>query len=87
LDVLLEGLMATSIGRRLIEQGIEQGIERGAVQARQHDVVVVLTGRFGTVPAALVERIGHIEDAAQLEALLSGAATAPSLDEFVQALG
>jgi hypothetical protein len=99
LDVLLEGLMTTSIGQRLIEQGIErgieqgiergieQGIERGTVQARQHDVVVVLTGRFGTVPSAIVERIGHIEDAAQLEALLSGAATTPSLDEFVQALG
>jgi hypothetical protein len=83
LDTLLEGLMSTSIGQRLIDRGIDRGI----VQARQQDVLVVLTRRFGAPPAAIVEQIAQIEDAQRLELILGAAATVASLDEFARDLG
>lgn len=82
LDALLEGLMSTSIGQRLIDRGIL----RGVIQARQRDVMVVLTRRFGAPPSAIAERVSRIDDAEQLEEILSAAATASSLEDFSQAL-
>lgn len=82
LETVLEGLMSTSIGQRLIDRGIVRGI----VQARQRDVVVVLTGRFGSPPASIVERIAQIDDPQQLEVVLGAAATVASLDEFTRVL-
>ena len=75
--------MSTSIGQRLIDRGIDRGI----VQARQQDVLVVLTRRFGAPPAAIVEQIAQIEDAQRLELILGAAATVASLDEFARDLG
>jgi hypothetical protein len=71
--------MSTSIGQRLIDRGI--------VQARQQDVLVVLTRRFGAPPAAIAEQIAQIEDAQRLQMILGAAATAASLDAFARDLG
>jgi hypothetical protein len=79
LDTLVEGLMSTSLGQRLID--------RGMVQARQQDVLVVLTRRFGAPPPAITERIAQIDDAQRLEMILGAAATAASLEEFARDLG
>ena len=82
LDALLEGLMSTSIGQRLIDRGIDQG----TIQTRQQDVLVVLTRRFGAPPSTMAERIAQIDDARRLEEILGAAATVASLEEFSQAL-
>lgn len=79
LDAVLEGLMNTSLGQQLIDRGI--------VQARQRDVAVVLTRRFGVPPAAIVERIAQITDPQQLETVLDVALSVADLDEFAQKIG
>jgi hypothetical protein len=82
LDALMEGLMASSIGRQLIERGFEQGLAKG----KREDVLKVLTKRFGAVPPAWSEQLQHVTDVERLDALLDAALAAASLDEFEQAL-
>jgi predicted transposase YdaD len=73
-----------------LEQGIEQGLERGVVKglldARRDDVVSVLESRFGAVDEGLQSRIHGILDAEELQKLLRRAASAPSLEAFLEAL-
>ena len=82
LETLLEGLMITPIGQRLIERGIERGIE----QARQQAVLDVLTERFGTLPPSLAAQLAGVGDVERLRALLKTAVTARSVEEFTRAL-
>lgn len=98
LDTLLEGLMVTPIGQRLIdigvergieqgiEQGIERGIERGRRQEAERSLRRVLATRFGALPATLDARIASIDNQQRLEALLDTALTVASVEEFSQAL-
>lgn len=78
LNTLLEGLMITPIGQRLIERGIEQG--------RRQDVLDVLGERFGTLPPSLSDQLAGIADVERLRKLLRTAVSAPSLEEFAQAM-
>lgn len=54
-------------------------------QARQ-DIVRVLEARFGTLPAAIIERIRAVNEAERLTMLLVQAVTTLTVDEFAQAL-
>lgn len=79
LGALLEGLMTTNIGEMLLERGAERGARAKAQQA----VLTVLTARLGAVPPELDARIRQVSDLDRLDALLSAAATANSLQDFI----
>jgi len=83
LDTVMEGLMITPLGQRLIERGVAQGRE---LQSR-NDIVRVLIKRFEPVPPAVGERLAQIDDIQRLDDLLDLAISATSLQEFAQALG
>lgn len=74
LGVLLEGLMATSIGQSLLE--------RGRITGKQEYLTKVLTRRFGIVPQDLASRLLDVGDEEQLDSLLDAAHSARDLDEF-----
>lgn len=80
LNTLLEGLMMTPIGQRLIDRGIERGIE----QARRQDILDVLRERFGALPPSLGDQLASIADVEQLRVLLRTAVSAGSLEEFAR---
>jgi len=82
LDTLVEGLMTTTLGQRLVERGIEQGIERGIEQGMRTSLLRVLAERFGPLPAQLGEHVGKIDDVQRLETLLARAVSARSIEEF-----
>ncbi|MDQ2830123.1 MAG: hypothetical protein M3Y74_13885 [Chloroflexota bacterium] len=79
LGALLEGLMTTNIGEMLLDRGAE----RGAMTKARQDVLMVLSARFGAVPPELDALIGRINNLDRLDTLLSAAATANSLQEFM----
>jgi flagellar biosynthesis/type III secretory pathway protein FliH len=99
LESVLEGLMSTSLGQRLIERGREQGLaqgreqgrEQGLVQGREQGlreaIVRVLTRQFGVPPPSVTARLVQVRDPQRLDALLDSALAAASLEEFAQALG
>ena len=82
LDTLVEGLMTTTLGQRLVERGIEQGIERGIEQGMRTSLLRVLAERFGPLTAQLGEHVGKIDDVQRLETLLARAVSARSIEEF-----
>jgi hypothetical protein len=86
LESVLEGLMGTSLGQRLIEQGREQGLVQGREQGLREAIVRVLTRRFGVPPASVTARLARVEDLQRLDALLDSALAAASVEEFTQAL-
>ncbi len=94
LDALLEGLMSTNLGQRLLDRGYEQGLERGLEQGlerglelNRQSLLRVLAKQFGPVPPAVGARLAQIDDLQQLEHLFDMALSADSLDDFVEALG
>jgi hypothetical protein len=87
LQSVLEGLMSTSLGQRLIERGREQCLVQGREQGLREAILRVLTRRFGPVPATVNDHLGRVEDVQRLEALLDSALAASNLGEFTQALG
>jgi hypothetical protein len=86
LESVLEGLMSTSLGQRLIARGREQGLVQGREQGLREAIARVLTRRFGALPAAVTAGLARVEDAQRLDALLDLSLTA-TLEEFAQALG
>jgi len=70
--------MVTPIGQRLFNKGIERGQRRAVLQ--------VLTERFGTLPESVERQLTQVEDSQRLDALLSKALTASSVNEFMQTL-
>ncbi len=78
LDTVMEGLMITPLGQRLLNKGVEQGQRRAVLQ--------VLTERFGTLPESAEKQLAPVEDSQRLDALLSKALTASNVNEFMQAL-
>jgi hypothetical protein len=82
LDIMVEGLMGTTLGQRLLERGREEGQREGLEQA----ILRVLTTQVGPVPSAVCDQIARVEDLQRLEALLDRAMAAQSLEEFTQAL-
>jgi hypothetical protein len=86
LDTLLEGLMSTNLGQRLIERGIEQGREEGVALARE-TVLQVLALRFGSLPPSIATRLAAVNDVQELKHLRDAAFSGASLDEFTRVLG
>jgi hypothetical protein len=86
LESVLEGLMSTSLGQRLIERGREQGLVQGREQGLREAIVRVLTRRFGAPPASVTARLARVGDPQRLDALLDSALSAASLEECTQAL-
>jgi len=86
LDTLVEGLMTTTLGQRLIErataEALERGIEQGIEQGLQTAVLRVLTQRFAPLPEELGERVREIDDMHRLDVLLARAVSAQSIEEF-----
>jgi len=70
-----------------LEQGLEKGLEQGREQGLRDDVLAALEVRFGSVPAALAERVREMRGRPELEALLRRAIVVESLEEFVRELG
>jgi hypothetical protein len=68
-----------------LERGRVEGRVEGHVLAKRHDVLRVLTARFGPPPTALEATILETADLERLDAWLILAATTPSLDGFVAA--
>lgn len=69
-----------------IQQGIEQGIEQGILKNSRENVIEILVVRFTSIPDALEQVVGDIEDLAVLKMLHKKAATVSSLEEFEKLL-
>jgi hypothetical protein len=74
-DAIIRGL------RQGLEQGLEQGREQGRVEGKRDDVRVIVRARFGTIPAALEQRIAAA-DVATLDDLIPRAATAERIEDL-----
>jgi len=93
IDILLEGLMSTSIGQRLMERGLkrgrqegrQEGIEQGLRMGRQA-VLRVLRSHFSPLPPQVEERLARVDDLQRLDALVDVALSAQNVEEFTQAL-
>lgn len=78
-----ERVMATWLDKYFeegVERGIEQGIQQGSVITAQKFLLDVLTARFGSIPAPLVERIRTTNDVGLLSELVRIATTADSVE-------
>lgn len=80
LDELLER------GDRRYEEGREQGLEKGLMRGKRAGILRILSHRSSTTPPAVAAGLLIVDDAAQLDALLDRALTAPSIAVFIQAL-
>jgi hypothetical protein len=90
LNRLMEDLMATSTMREYfaeaIEQGLAQGLERGRVEKSHAYIVRTLARRFGTVPAALQERLAQVTEQDRLDALFDAALSVERIEDFAALL-
>jgi len=93
-DRLVEDLMATnvleSVRERSLRQGLErgmaQGLEQGKAQARRDDIMKVVISRFGSLSEPLAARVTTISEPAHLDTLFGLSLSAPTLEDFIQAL-
>ena len=76
--------LLSNMERRGMEKGIEQGIEKGTRQILRENIISILTKRFGTIPAELVEAINKLEDIPQLKQLHLETVGVKSVVEFEQ---
>jgi len=65
---------------------LTRGKTEGRTEGQHEDIMTILTGRFGTVPASLQEQITSVKDGEQLRALMLRAATVSTLEEFAASL-
>lgn len=97
LDSLVEKLMGTPTGLRLLDEllergeqryqeGRQQGLEQGVLRGKREGILRILSRRFSVVPPALEADLQAVEDAAQLDDLLDLALTVPSIDALVAVL-
>jgi hypothetical protein len=86
IEVMLLGelpdLEETQAGKDLIRIGEQRGLERG----RQKTILAFIAARYGTVPAAIQERIAT-STADEAERLIQFLARCQSLDELARWLG
>ena len=75
-----ERAMAT-IAQEFIQQGIEQGLEQGIEQGIEQSILRILFRRFGTVPAAISDKLAGLS-ITNLEMLLDDALTVAELEMF-----
>jgi len=61
-----------------VQEGIQEGLHKG----RQEALVLLLERRFGKLPAAVKRRVGKIQSADRLDALLLAVLDAKSLDDL-----
>ena len=64
------------------EEGREAGREEGSLMTRRQDILQILTLRFGSQEASLMEALEQISDAALLEALFTAAVQSADLSAF-----
>lgn len=80
------GLERSVIAQDWIRKGMEKGIVKGKVEgfleARQRDIIAVISSRFGKVRRKIEARILRISDADLLQRLLTRAAVAKDIEEF-----
>lgn len=69
-----------------LQEGRQEGRQEGSLESRREAVIDILTTRFQTVPATLVEVINNLADVAVLKTLLVQAVTIASIEEFNQAI-
>ena len=72
----------TTFERSGIEKGIQQGIQKGRLEQAREAVIEILTTRFKSAPATLVDAINGINDVLFLKQLLKTAVTAKSIRAF-----
>ena len=68
------------------EEGLEKGLETGRLEGRQEQlrqsILAILERRFGEVDAAIVARLGEIQEQSQLDRLLLSAIDINSVEEL-----
>jgi len=69
-----------------LTKGKTEGRTEGRIEGQHEDIMTILTGRFGAVPASLQQQVTGVTDLAQLRALVLQAATALTLEEFSASL-
>lgn len=65
----------TSIERLGRQEGLQQGLQEGLQRGAREDVMEILRTRFTTVPPAVIEALGRIDDLGTLRSLLRRAIT------------
>lgn len=97
LDSLVEKLMSTPTGLRLLDEllergdrryqeGRDQGLEQGILRGKREDILRILSLRFPAAPPTLPTRLQAVETAERLDSLLELALTVPSVEAFLGAL-
>ena len=87
LDSLVEKLMSTPTGLRLLDELLERGdrrYEEGILRGKREDILRILSLRFPTASPALAARLQAVESTERLDSLLELAITVPSIDAFVE---
>jgi hypothetical protein len=82
----LPDLAETASGRDLIRIGEERGEKRGEKRGREETILAVLTAWYGTVPAAVREKVAKLNPD-EVERLIQFLRHCQSLDEVAQWLG
>ncbi len=77
----------TKLVELIREEGLVEGREKGLKAGRTQDVLLVLRGRFGDVPASTKELVESQEAEETLNEMVLAAATSGSLAEFQVRLG
>ena len=68
-----------------LEQGLEQGLQQGRQEGEAEILLLILTDRFGEIPADLAFRIRALSSK-NLRASATTVVTAATLDEVVKAV-
>ena len=69
-----------------LEQGLKQGLEQGRIQTRQENVLDLLHIRLGRVSPQVAGRITAVSNTETLRQLLREAATAATMEVFMDKL-
>jgi flagellar biosynthesis/type III secretory pathway protein FliH len=72
--------------QRGLEKGLEKGIEKGIEKGLAKAILVFLTARHGTVPAAMREKIATLSEG-EAERLIQFLPQLQTLDALAQRLG
>jgi hypothetical protein len=64
----IEAMKESTTYQAILQEGREEGREKGHIEARQEDLLDILTERFGRVPKKVRDRILQCQDAERLHA-------------------
>ena len=71
------------IGRKEgLEQGLEKGMEKGEHRGKRDAVLGVIEERFDQVPTAVTDLVSEVTDEGKLDAMLSAAARAQTVEQL-----